>query len=1040
MTKPDLAQIESERTRAQEELRRTGGLLQAVADEVPDAIFVKDRGGKYLLFNKAASRLTGKPAAEVLGRDDTAIFDPDSARVAMDNDRRVMASGVADTREEELTAAGVTRTYLATKAPYRDEHGNVIGVIGISRDITKRKEAEKQSRAAAERLQAVIAAAPMVIWAIDRSGIKTLSVGKLLEKWGREQNELVGHSIFEAAKDVPEMLDAARRVLSGEVLSGVTTAGNETFEWWYNPLRAGGGAITGAIGVAIDVTDRKHAVESLRESEARKTAILRGALDAIITMDHEGKVRGWNPAAERIFGYSESEALGRPLAELIIPPALRPQHIQGLAHFLATGQGPILDKRLELPAVRADGSEFTVELSVTRIQDSDRPLFTGFVRDVTDLKRAKDALTLFRSLVNHANDAIEVIDPETGRFLDVNEKACLAHGFTREEYLALQVPDLDPTMSAPGAWAQNVDSIRRTGSRIFESQHRRRDGSVFPVEINVTYIRLDRDYLLAVVRDITERKQAEESLRRSERLLRLVLDALPVGVVVTNLAGDIILGNPASKQIWGGMIIDGAERCARSKGWRHGTGERIGPDEWASRRAFTQGQTSVNELIDIESFDGVRKIIKNSAAPIRDDNQTITGAVVINEDITDVLRLEDQFRQAQKMEAIGQLAGGVAHDFNNLLTIINGYSEIIPTQLPADSPVRKMVREIGQAGERAASLTRQLLAFSRKQVLEPKVLNLNALVTDTAKMLHRLLGEDLDLNTILEPALGRVKADPGQIEQVLMNLAVNARDAMPQGGKLSIETANATLDETYTQAYPDLRPGPYVMLAVSDTGMGMDEATKAHIFEPFFTTKGPGKGTGLGLATVHGIVKQSNGHIAVSSEPGRGTTFKIFLPLVAEVISSGKSHAGSKATLRGNETILLAEDEPAVRALTRHVLQMHGYTVLEAGQSDKALHIAEEYKGKIHLLVTDVVMPVMSGRQLAERLAAIRPGLRVLYLSGYTDDSVVRHGVLQAETAFLQKPFTPTSLATKVRAVLDEQGGEGPPNQTLKRTGVEPGP
>jgi two-component system cell cycle sensor histidine kinase/response regulator CckA len=917
MTQSDLAQIELERARAQEEMRRTGGLLQAVADEVPDAIFVKDRDGRYLLFNKAASRLTGKPVAEVLGRDDTAIFDPDSARIVMDNDRRVMASGVAHTREEELTAAGVTRTYLATKVPYHDVDGNVVGVIGISRDIT----------------------------------------------------------------------------------------------------------------------DQKRAVESLRESEARKTAILRGALDAIITMDHEGKVRGWNPAAERIFRFTEREALGRPLDELIIPAALRQQHLQGLATFVATGHGPILDKRLELPAARSDGSEFPAELSVTRIEESGRPLFTGFVRDITERKRAEETLQRsernFATLVEKSMQGIAIFQGQ--KLVYANSAQCANLGYdveelkamSREQLLALVQP-LDRLITDERARKRlaGEDVASEVEFRIVRKDGATRWLQAFnnPIEFN------GLPALLSTAIDITERKRAEEALRESERLLRLVLDALPVGVVVTNLSGDIFLGNPASKRIWGGMIIDGAERCAKSKGWRHGTGERIGPDEWASRRAFTTGQTTVNELIDIESFDGVRKIIKNSAAPIRDADQSITGAVVINEDVTDVLRLEDQFRQAQKMEAVGQLAGGVAHDFNNLLTIINGYSEIIGTQLPADSPVRKMVREIGQAGERAASLTRQLLAFSRKQVLEPKVLNLNALVTDTANMLQRLLGEDLELNTILEPALGRVKADPGQLEQVLMNLAVNARDAMPQGGKFSIETANADLDASYTQAYPELRPGPYVLLAVSDTGTGMDEATKGHIFEPFFTTKAPGKGTGLGLATVHGIVKQSNGHITVASEPGRGTTFKIYLPVVAEVISLGKSHAGLKASLRGNETILLAEDEPAVRALTRHVLQMHGYTVLEASQSDKALRIAEEHKGKIHLLVTDVVMPVMSGRQLAERLAAIRPGLRVLYLSGYTDDSVVRHGVLQAETAFLQKPFTPTSLAAKVRAVLDEQGGEGPPN------------
>jgi CheY-like chemotaxis protein len=297
---------------------------------------------------------------------------------------------------------------------------------------------------------------------------------------------------------------------------------------------------------------------------------------------------------------------------------------------------------------------------------------------------------------------------------------------------------------------------------------------------------------------------------------------------------------------------------------------------------------------------------------------------------------------------------------------------------------------------------------------------LNPIVTETAKMLQRLIGEDIELNTMLDPELGRVRADPGQIDQVLINLAVNARDAMPQGGKLTIATSSAELDETFTHPYPDLPPGPYVMLTVSDTGIGMDEATKTHLFEPFFTTKGAREGTGLGLATVYGIVKQSAGHIVVHSELGQGTAFTIYFPVVDDVISSDKPHAGLKSPPLGNETILLTEDEPAVLALARHALEMHGYTVLEAGQSDSALDIAEGHKGPIHLLVTDVVMPGMSGRELSERLAAVRPDLKVLYLSGYTDDAVIRHGVLQAETAFLQKPFTPSSLAAKVREVLDQ--------------------
>jgi signal transduction histidine kinase/CheY-like chemotaxis protein len=617
----------------------------------------------------------------------------------------------------------------------------------------------------------------------------------------------------------------------------------------------------------------------------------------------------------------------------------------------------------------------------------------------------------------------------TGEIFNTEENLRLFFGDDRskgarlEDYVEVVHPDDRDRVTQ-----RRAQLLSESGPRDIEYRVVWPDGSVHVLFGLATVVRDETERPIRVYGtnvDITERKRAEEELRRREHLLRQVLDALPVGVLVVNLSGDIVLGNPASRRVWSGMIVSGAERRTKSKGWWHGTGKRIGPDEWASVRALTQGETVVNELIDIENFAGVRKVIKNSVAPIRDDTQAITGAVVINEDVTEVLQLENQLHQAQKMEDVGHLAGGVAHDFNNLLTIINGYSEIILDQLPTESPMRASVREIAQAGERAASLTRQLLAFSRKQVLEPKVLDLNAVVTDTAKMLRRLLGEDIDLKTVLDPGLGRVKADPGQIEQVLMNLAVNARDAMPLGGNLTIETANADLDETHTRGYPELRPGSYVVLAVSDTGIGMDEATRARIFEPFFTTKGPGQGTGLGLATVYGIVKQSNGQVDVSSEPGQGTTFKIHLPVVEEVIAPGKSQPAPNAPLRGNETILLAEDEPALRALTRHILQLHGYTVLEATPSDRALRIAEDYTGTIHLLVTDVVMPVMSGRQLAERLAAIRPGVKVLYLSGYADDAVIRHGILQAETAFLQKPFTPSSLAAKVREVLDQQEEEG---------------
>jgi len=380
---------------------------------------------------------------------------------------------------------------------------------------------------------------------------------------------------------------------------------------------------------------------------------------------------------------------------------------------------------------------------------------------------------------------------------------------------------------------------------------------------------------------------------------------------------------------------------------------------------------------------------------------------------------QEQLTQARKMEAVGRLAGGIAHDFNNLLTVLIGRSQLLLRRLGAEDPVRADIELMEHTADRAADLTRQLLAFSRKQVLQPSVLDLNVVVANLAEMLRRLIGEDIALVTALDPALSHVKADPGQIEQIVMNLAANARDAMSKGGRLTLETNNAELDAAYARRHVEVRPGPYVMLAVSDTGLGMSPETLTHIFEPFFTTKGPGQGTGLGLATVYGIVKQSDGHIWVYSEPGRGTTFKIYLPRVEEAVDPSVARWRLPEPARGHETILLVEDELAVRDLARDVLRAYGYTVLEAQDGREALLISERYFGPIHLMLTDVVMPEMSGRELASQLAPLRPTMPVIYMSGYTDAAVVHHGVLDPGTTFLQKPFTPDALARKLRQVLD---------------------
>ncbi len=537
-----------------------------------------------------------------------------------------------------------------------------------------------------------------------------------------------------------------------------------------------------------------------------------------------------------------------------------------------------------------------------------------------------------------------------------------------------------------------------------------------------------------------KRRRAEEALHNEQQFLKALLESLEAGIVACNSEGMLTFFNRATKEFHGLP-----EKPIPSYDWAkyyslyHSDGKTpIEPEAIPLYRAL-QGEHVRNAEIMIVPRDGPARTVLASGQPIVDAHGRKLGAVVAMHDITERKQLEAQFRQAQKMDAVGQLAGGVAHDFNNLLNIVMGYCELALAQLGAEDPMRSRVEHILKAAERAASLTRQLLAFSRKQIVEPRILDLKFLLVEMNKMLGRLIGEDIELVTLHGQDLGRVKADPGQIEQVLMNLVVNARDAMPRGGKLTVETANVDLDEAYARRHAGARPGQYVMLAVRDTGVGMDAAIQARIFEPFFTTKELGKGTGLGLATVYGIVKQSGGYIWVDSEPGRGTTFQIYLPQVAEAAQVADRREIAAPT-RGSETILVVEDEEDVREMVRESLEGYGYRVLEAGELERAVEIAQGHGGPIHLLMTDVVLPRASGAEVARRLALLRPGLKVLYTSGYTDDAIVRYGVQDQGVAFLQKPYGVTTMARKVREVLDG-GGTGPApitDKTATQKAVEP--
>jgi two-component system cell cycle sensor histidine kinase/response regulator CckA len=512
--------------------------------------------------------------------------------------------------------------------------------------------------------------------------------------------------------------------------------------------------------------------------------------------------------------------------------------------------------------------------------------------------------------------------------------------------------------------------------------------------------------------EIQERYRAEEQLRESEERYRDLFENANDFIHTFTPEGRILYVNRAWKTALGYSDEEIPQLSVLE------TIHVDGRDAWVEQieNLLFKGDGEIKSEVALVTRDG-KKIWGEARLTCKlvDGKPAFVRSII--RDITDRRQLEEQLRQTAKMEAIGQLAGGIAHDFNNLLTVILGYGQVL--QESVSPKEREYVAEVLNASDRAASLTRQLLAFSRRQIMTPQVLDLNTIVSNVEKMLKRLIGENIELATAQQPNLGRVKADSGQIEQVILNLVVNARDAMPEGGKVTIETANVELDEAYARSHTTVVPGSYVMLAVSDTGQGMDADTLTRIFEPFYTTKEPGKGTGLGLATVYGIIKQSSGNIWVYSEVGGGTSFKIYLPRVHESLVGAAPAPASSRSERGTETILLVEDEEAVRTLVRETLRLYGYKVLEAEGAETALATLEGYREPIHLLVTDLVMPRMSGKDLALRISPVHPEAAVLYMSGYTDNAIVRHGVLEANTFFLQKPFTPRVLVKKVREVLD---------------------
>jgi two-component system, cell cycle sensor histidine kinase and response regulator CckA len=866
--------------------------------------------------------------------------------------------------------------------------------------------------------------------------------------------------ISEVISSGPEIVNAGLRscfsfpITHGHEIAGVMEFFSHTVRYPDFELLKAMTDIGSQIGLFID---RKRAEEALVESESKFRAVADTASSAIYI--HTGdRFLYANRASELITGYTREDLLKMRVWDFVHPDDL--ELLKGRSESRLHGM-PV-PERYEFRILDKRGEVRWVDFSGAVIQFGGQNAIVATVFDITERKRAEElqsALYRIASLASSATDLKQFYKSIHDIVAELMEAKNFYIAVLSEDGERIEVPyfvdEEDPEPPPPEAWRGGLtDYVLRTGKPLLADPKKFdelvQEGQVllrgapsldwlgvplksgdktFGVLVVQSYSeksrfgRKEADILIFVSQQLAStilQRRSQEALQRSEERYRSQVESAVYGLYRSSVHGKFLDVNPALVQMLGYSSPDELYSMEMARDLY------VNADE---RKKF------VDEFSKSRRIDGVETRWR------RKDGKVITVRLsgraglkypgepesfeMICEDVTERRMLEEQLLHSQKMEAVGRLAGGVAHDFNNLLTVIKGYSELMLNEIQERDPMRGEVEEVLRAAERAASLTRQLLAFSRRQVLEPKVLDLNTIINNMEKLLLRLLGEDVELQVSLSPSLGAVKADPGQLEQVIMNLAVNARDAMPKGGKLTIETSNHVIDETYAREHAVVHAGQYAMMAVSDNGTGMDAETVSHIFEPFFTTKETGKGTGLGLSTVYGIVKQSGGYIWVYSEPGRGTSFKIYLPIVKSAAADdGSMRPVLTASYRGTETILLVEDEDGVRALIREVLQRHGYRVIDTRNGAEATQACERHEGEIHMLLTDVVLAQITGTDLARQLIPLRPNMRVLFISGYTEEAIVHQGVLEEGTAFLQKPFTPNVLARKVREVMDGKLGE----------------
>ena len=993
----------TERRQAEQALRESEQRYRDLFELESDAhLVVDDETHRILEVNAATTALYGYERAELLGMSDEDLSaEPEQTRLA--SQEPTISVPLRWHKRKDGTVFAIEkhgRHYIWKGRPVH---------VVVIRDITERRRTEDVLRRSQFSLDNV---ADYPMWSGEDGRIVEVSESTCRQlQYSRE--ELLRMTVFDLDPNLrPDLyathwelirehgvrlVDAHHRKKNGEVFPVEISANHFVFN---------GAEFDCAF--CRDITDRRRLEESLRLTQFTVDT----AVDLIHWMDADGRIVYANQASHDLLGYTVEE--------------LQQMHAWDVC---PTSSPEIFRRRWAMPRARGvrseetfrakDGREFIVEISSTKVEHEGRTLGVSFVRDVSERRRVEQAVRdseeRYRQLFELESDALVLVDDSTQEILEANEAATEMYGYSRSEFLTMK--DLD--LSAPTEEGQtpphglDVDAALRW--------HRKKDGTVFPVETRERRFEWRKHAVrVAAIRDMTEWKEANDDLEESRQMLRTVLDTVPLSVFWRDKDLRLLGCNAAATLVTGlpGEPVEGLTDY-----------DLPGQDETDSRRrddleVMTSGVPKLRyeETVELPRFG--RRVLHTSKVPLRDRSGQIIGLLSVHEDVTaltETLRSlrerDEQLRQSQKMEAIGRLAGGIAHDFNNVLTTIIGYSDLI-----LGSPeggfdnLREDVGEIRGAAERASSLTKQILAFSRRQALEPRVLSLNTVIAATERLLARTIGADVDLKVVCEPELGLVEVDEHQFVQLLLNLAVNARDAMPQGGVLTLETKNVDLTKQFCGTHPDAHAGPHVRLSVSDTGVGMDQDTVVHVFEPFFTTKGPGLGTGLGLATAYAVVKQSGGCIYVTTEPGRGATFDIYLPRFDHVLDEASPSVLATRQVPGRPTILLVDDDVAFRSVTVRMLEKRGYRVLPVGNGEQAVALLESKDTSIDLLLTDVVLPgSLQGIHLAQRAARLHPGMPVIYMSAYSRDTIEKAGRLEEGTDYLEKPFTAENLTQKIR-------------------------